>query len=182
MALFPVHQSANRSRIPTGSIFVSLDGCLSPPEVVSQRANRFSFRLAGTTGRWNPTRDPPRFIQSGDQVNIYCHSVGLGPYRHVSSPLVEASPVGSLIRVSVAGKTTRMFVPATQDAFISLDRDLIQQYDNSGLSEADTSTFEKIGCVTACKIEIAENLLTMGPIAKDLKSKKIHITQFRTLS
>lgn len=121
----------DRQHVQDGSILVRSDGRLNSPEVVSEfeDVNRFSFRLAGTTGRWNPARDPPRFIQSGDQANIYCHSVGLGPYRHISSPPAEAS---SVMLDSYSAR--HLSVPVTRIAFESPDRELIRQYDNGQLS------------------------------------------------
>jgi hypothetical protein len=127
-------------------MFVSSDGSLKPPGVNPGDLNRFSFRPAGTTGRWNPSRKPPRVIQSGEQVNIYCHSVGVGPYGSISKPPAEASPV---MYTELSGDPGKLFVPVHPSAFESPDRDLIQKYDKGELSHGDKLAFEKIGLITS---------------------------------
>ncbi len=124
--------------------------------------HRFSFRLAGTTGRWNPLREPPRVIQSGDQVNIYCHSVGVGPYASASKPPAEAS------QVLYAKHDPRKFlVPVHRTAFESPDRDLIIQFDSGKLSASDKAAFEKMGLITTRElapgpIQTVETSRSMG--------------------
>lgn len=127
------------------SMFVSSNGSLKPPGVHPGDLNRFSFRIAGTTGKWNPSRHPPRIIRSGDQVNIYCHSVGVGPYGSISSPPAEASPV---MDTEVSGGPGKIFVPVKRTAFESPDRDLILQYDEGKLAHGDKLAFEKMGLIT----------------------------------
>ena len=108
--------------------------------------HRFSFRLAGSTGKWNPLREPPRVIQSGDQINLYCHSVGVGPYASISKPPAEASPV------VYAKQSKTLFVPVQGSAFDSDDRNLIQQYDNGKLGHHDREAFEKMGLITSDRL------------------------------
>ena len=127
-------------------MFVSSDGSLKPPGVAPGDLNRFSFRPAGTTGKWNPLRKPSRVIQSGEQVNIYCHSVGVGPYGSISKPPAEASPV---IYSELSGDPGKLFVPVQPSAFESPDRDLIQKYDKGELSLGDKLAFEKMGLITS---------------------------------
>lgn len=126
------------------SIFVSSDGSLKPPGVAHEDIYRFSFRLAGTTAKWNPVREPPPIIHSGDQVNLYCHSVGVGPYASTSKPPAEASPV-----LYASNDPRKLFVPVQRTAFESPDRDLIQQFDSGRLSKSDKSADEKMGMITS---------------------------------
>ena len=127
-------------------MFVSSDGSLKHPGVAPGDLNQFSFRPAGTTGKWNPSRKPPRVIQSGEQVNIYCHSVGVGPYGSISKPPAEASPV---MYTEPSRDPGKLFVPVQPSAFESPDRDLIQKYDKGELSHGDKLAFEKIGLITS---------------------------------
>jgi hypothetical protein len=120
---------------------------VKPPGVPPSDTNRFSFRLAGSTGKWNPSRKPPSVIKSGDQVNIYCHSVGVGPYGSISKPPAEASPVKIF---DYQGK--KLWVPVNRVAFGSPDRELIQQYDRGELPQDDKLAFEKMGLITGLSL------------------------------
>ena len=130
-----------------GSIFVSSDGSLKPPGVPPGDTNRFSFRLVGTTGKWNPSRKPPLVLKSGDSVNIYCHSVGVGPYGSIVKPPAEASPVMKYTRLPE--NPVKLFVPVERTAFEYPDRDMIQKYDKGTLSQGNRSAFEKMGLITS---------------------------------
>lgn len=155
-------------------MFVSSDGSLKPPGVAPGDLNRFSFRPAGTTGKWNPSRKPPRVIQSGEQVNIYCHSVGVGPYGSISKPPAEASPV---MYTELSGDPGKLFVPVQPSAFESPDRDLIQKYDKGELSHGDKLAFEKIGLITSRELapgptEVREFTTSVGANVTGLGSYK----------
>lgn len=89
-------------------------------------------------------REPPPIIHSGDQVNLYCHSVGVGPYTSISKPPAEASPV-----LYASNDPRKLFVPVQRTAFENPDRDLIQQFDSGRLSKSDKSAFEKMGMITS---------------------------------
>jgi hypothetical protein len=43
----------------------------------------------------------------------------------------------------------KIFLPVQRSAFENPDRDLIQQYDNSKLSQADASAFKRMGLITS---------------------------------
>jgi hypothetical protein len=127
-------------------MFVSSDGGLEPPEVPPGDINRFSFRRAGATGKWNPSMNPLQILKSGDSVNLYCHSVGVGPYGSILKPPAEASPVKY---TGSRGHPETIFVPVQRTAFETPDRQLIQGYDNGTLSPGDQSAFEKMGLITS---------------------------------
>jgi hypothetical protein len=60
-------------------IFVDDRGKIKPEMVESKlkQVTRFSIRLAGQAGRWRKYNEQPfETIQSGDKVNLYCHSLG----------------------------------------------------------------------------------------------------------
>jgi hypothetical protein len=75
-------------------LFVNSLGQLKPESVAPSDINRFSFRLAGSGGHWKKyDTQPLETLKSGDQVNVYCHSLGVGPYANIENPPRRATPI-----------------------------------------------------------------------------------------
>src|ERR1700742_2586711 len=57
----------------------------------SNRVWRFSLRPSQRVGVWRPQTALVKEdgIQSGDPVNLYCHSLGLGPFATLMKPPVH---------------------------------------------------------------------------------------------
>jgi hypothetical protein len=145
-------------------MFVGSDGSLKPPGIAPGDDNRFSIRMAGTAGKWNPSRNPPQVIHSGDQINLYCHSVGVGPYGSLSASPDEASPV---IRTTTSTGSTKLIVPVHPGSFENPDRNLIQQYDKGTLPLGEKLAFERMGLITARELapgptELVQTTMQVG--------------------
>lgn len=132
-----------------------MTGGLRAQLIPSSDISRFSIRLAGTSGPWNPTRQPPQMIKSGDQVNLYCHSMGLGPYANVSRPPTYASP--ALCDLS---NRSICFVTA-YDSFSPMVRSLITAYDGRSIPAEVRDAFEKMGIISVEEFAPGPNLQTV---------------------
>ena len=114
---------------------ITLDAGPSPGD-----AYRFSFRLAGTRGRWKPTQGSLPVIKSGDQVGLFCHSMGPGPFANVQRPPVIA--VAANVKHGVVAFPIRE---------ISFPSHLIRAYDQHNLEvlrQDEMDAFEKMGIIS----------------------------------
>lgn len=125
-------------------LFVNSNGQLKPEGVEPSDINRFSFRLAGAAGRWKKyDTQPPEILKSGDQVNIYCHSLGIGPYANIEKPPKVASAV-------LYSPHERKFAVNFDDHVNTSEvRSVIQQYDYGTLQRRDRDAFEMKGYLTS---------------------------------
>jgi hypothetical protein len=119
-------------------VFVAIDGKIKNEEH-SAAVCRFSFRKHGKEGAWQPF--PGQAIESGENVNLYCHSVGLGPFSDINSPPAEAALV-------YATSTGKLFVPISSNSKSTRVLDLVRDYDLGTLSDDDASAFEKMGFIS----------------------------------
>jgi hypothetical protein len=103
--------------------------------------NRFSFRLAGELGPWKKhDKQPLQELESGNQVNIYCHSLGVGPYANIENPPTLAVP----IRYSAEERKLAVFVPEEYAKNKGV-RSIVEQYDCGTLAPEDRDAFEEKG-------------------------------------
>ena len=118
------------------------------------------------TGPWNPTRQPPFVIKSGDQVRLYCHSLGLGPFGNIHKPphyacpalLPRAVPEPPLLLGSDLKSYTATSLNSDSIHFVTPTAcsspdvtNLIQAYDARGtgeMSETDRNAFETMGFIS----------------------------------
>jgi hypothetical protein len=136
-------------------IFVAADGTIKD-DTHGRFVCRFSFRRLGEKGAWKPQL-PGQVIKSGESVNLYCHSVGLGPYSDVNSPPAEASPVC----VTPNGKLLVPIPGFTKSAGV---RKLIQDYDLGKLGNDDYyAAFEKMGFVSDASWPLSQFAVTPSP-------------------
>ena len=70
------------------TVYVDSDEGRIHPQKADCGAYRFSFRRPGRKGRWQPSSAP---LHNGDEVYLYCHSLGLGPYPNIEAPPDKAS-------------------------------------------------------------------------------------------
>ena len=131
---------------------------------------RFSFRKDGETGPWRPQRSGLD-IKSGEKVNLYCHSVGLGPFSDCESPPMEAAPV----HVTPDGK---LFVPISSISKSSRTSELIRDYDLGTLSGDDTAAFEKMGLI--CDKSWLPSEVGLSSFSKKWKLPKISISSSKS--
>lgn len=116
------------------------NGQLKPEGVEPSDINRFSFRLAGAAGLWKKhDTQPPEILKSGDQVNIYCHSLGIGPYANIEKPPEIASVV------LYSAHERKFSVDFDDHVNTSEIRTIIQQYDYGILQRRDQDAFERKG-------------------------------------
>ncbi|KAK5048993.1 hypothetical protein LTR84_005415 [Exophiala bonariae] len=74
-------------------MWVNPSGRLKPEtSTVGSYICRWSFRRTTSSGRWTPNQ-PDSEIKDGDQVNLFCHSIGLGSYVDYDRPPSYASRV-----------------------------------------------------------------------------------------
>lgn len=73
-------------------LFVSSGGRLKPESTAGGYICRWSFRRMIAFGRWSPDQ-PDSDIKDGDQVRLFCHSIGLGSYTDYERPPLRASSV-----------------------------------------------------------------------------------------
>jgi hypothetical protein len=83
-------QKAKGYQIP--GLWVNAHGWLKPESSSGAYICRWSFRRVQTTGPWNPQTQPDD-IHDGDQVALYCHSIGFGLYADVNTPPIAAPAV-----------------------------------------------------------------------------------------
>ncbi|OCT47236.1 hypothetical protein CLCR_02283 [Cladophialophora carrionii] len=129
-------------------IFVDEGGKIKPEMVESKlrQVTRFSIRLAGQGGWWRKYNQQPfETIQSGDKVNIYCHSVGVGPYANIEHPPGIATPV------LYSPTERRLLLPASRRTLLNNGnlREILRQYDEGTLPVADRMGFEMKGHLTS---------------------------------
>ena len=107
---------------------------------------RFSLRRARQSGAWDPRPLKPKEIKSGEQVQLFCHSLGLGPFANLDRPPSFASPAKKLHK----GDSIRLvFAPSEEFLLAMLGRlDIISGYDYGSLDVADKEAFEKMGLVS----------------------------------
>lgn len=120
-------------------------GRLKPqrPSIKAGTICRFSIRISGQSGPWQPNSPiHAGQIKSGDTVNLYCHSVGLGPFANDSRPPACASPA------LIAPGSHELVFPLIEDSFSPGTRRLIESYDNNTLSSSEKEAFEKMGFVS----------------------------------
>jgi len=125
-------------------MFVNSLGQLKPEGVAPSDINRFSFRLAGSGGQWKKyDTQPLETLKSGDQVNIYCHSLGVGPYANIESPPRRATP----IRYSPSNRKIAVLL----EDFVQSEstRTIIRNYDCGELSKRDQEVFELKGYLSS---------------------------------
>lgn len=142
----PVHLSTNynlqRDMNPENQftgVFVAPNGTIKD-DTHGKVVCRFSFRRHGEEGAWKPQL-PGQVIKSGESVNLYCHSVGLGPFSDINSPPAEAAPV-------YVTSTGKLLVPISSFTDPTRVRELIQDYELGKLSDNDTAAFEKMGFIS----------------------------------
>ncbi|ETI25420.1 hypothetical protein G647_02193 [Cladophialophora carrionii CBS 160.54] len=129
-------------------IFVDEGGKIKPEMVESKlrQVTRFSIRLAGQEGCWRKYNQQPfETIQSGDKVNLYCHSVGVGPYANIEHPPEIATPV------LYSPTERRLLLPASRRTLLNNGslREILRQYDEGTLPVADRMAFEMKGHLTS---------------------------------
>ncbi len=76
----------------TDNVSASLSNPLQAPASTKLEEASVSLRPAGTTGLWYPGRVPPHEHKSGDDLNVYCHSLGLGSYANLNKPPTQPAP------------------------------------------------------------------------------------------
>jgi hypothetical protein len=119
------------------------------PEMVESKlkqVTRFSIRLAGQADRWRKYNEQPfETIQSGDKINLYCHSLGVGPYANIEDPPAFATPI------LYSPSERRLVLPASRTTLLSNVnlRELLRQYDEGTLTVADRMAFESKGFVAS---------------------------------
>lgn len=85
-------QKAHGFQIP--GLFVNAHGWLKPESSSGGYICRWSLRrVEQAANPWNPRQTPPDYIQDGDQVMLFCHSIGYGPYADVNIPPRKAPAV-----------------------------------------------------------------------------------------
>jgi hypothetical protein len=109
---------------------------------------RFSFRLAGSSGPWLPKVDSPHVLSSGEEVNLYCHSLELGPYRDLKRPPTHASPaVFGLINSDTSiweNRLDSLYFPVSECATYAV-KELAAGYDSGKMTLGDQEAFERMG-------------------------------------
>ena len=125
-------------------IFVDRFGTLKPEHIEDnmKQVTRFSLRLAGQRGSWRGGPGQPfETIQSGDHVNIYCHSLGVGPYARDKYPPTHGVPV----LYSVDDQTLIVHPSSLGFRLDPNNRQIIRQYDEGTLDFAQSEAFERKG-------------------------------------
>lgn len=107
---------------------------------------RFSLRSVTRSGAWKPNlADKDALISDGDEVHLYCHSLGLGPYASLQRPPSFATPA-SYRKRSDEGYDIKVQVhPEYREPFC---QELIRLYDTNKLIPAEQEAFEKMGMVS----------------------------------
>ena len=115
---------------------------------------RFSFRKVGQTGPWRPWSMLDSEIESGDQVHLYSHSLGLGPFANLHQrPPLAASPAFAFASANARG----LIFPIYADTFDPATQQQIQSYDLGEhpnhfvlpvLSPGDREAYEKMGIIS----------------------------------
>ena len=117
---------------------------------------RFSLRKDGSETKWDPFKHSCKF-QNGDFVNIYCHSVGLGPYANLRSPPQIAIPVAW----SKTDKSCLIQIPNLNMGFgapYPQRRILQAEYDTGTMSARDQEVCERTGFI----IDVDSSLATIA--------------------
>lgn len=73
--------------------WVNAHGWLKPETSSGAYICRWSFRRIQAAGPWNPRPTQPDEIHDGDQVTLFCHSIGYGLYADVNMPPINAPAV-----------------------------------------------------------------------------------------
>jgi hypothetical protein len=107
----------------------------------TQDPHVFSLRLAGAAGQWSPSRKI--LLKSGDKVDLYCHSIGLGPYLNPNMPPTCASPA-----LVIKGNERALVFPALSRLDSGGNNDLIDAYNNRTLEAGHKDAFEKMGFIS----------------------------------
>lgn len=125
-----------------------------------QGSCRFSLRHVVSGDRWAPERQ--QIVRSGDQVILYCHSLGIGPFANITRPPEKASP---LMYIG-ADKHIVLPVPRLTD---HRDNDkIISSYDNGTMSAADQEAYERIGVFLTDSVEMSSHdLVAKGIITPE---------------
>jgi len=116
------------------------------PELIENRVKQvtpFSMRFAGDESYWNSHCF--EMIHSGDAVELYCHSLGLGPYSSIAKPPTRALPVlFEIQRLSMGTQFMRFF----RD---EVSGNLRQQHDEDRLSEENMRNISSNGSWSGCR-------------------------------
>ena len=107
---------------------------------------RFSLRKLGQSDAWNPKPITPESIRSGDYVQLFCHSLGLGPFANVNRPPVTASPAH--FRDPCDGDFRELAFHRQEDFLPASAQELLAAYDSGTLQAADTNVFELRGSLS----------------------------------
>ena len=89
---------------------------------------------------WTPQRE--QVIRSGDQVHLYCHSLGLGPYANINRPPQIATPV---MRI---GRDSQIILPIPAVTERDENHRNITAYEKGTLSAIEQEAFERLGMFT----------------------------------
>lgn len=87
-------------------------------------------------------------LSSGEEVNLYCHSLELGPYRDLKRPPTHASPaVFGLINSDTSiweNRLDSLYFPVSECATYAV-KELAAGYDSGKMTLGDQEAFERMG-------------------------------------
>lgn len=158
---------------------MSLDDTESDSDAQDKRANisirpsnnrdcvRFSLRYANRYGQWHPTTDPVGSIASGDEVSLWCHSMGIGPFANVDQSPAFAIPA----RQSTTSKIC--FVDASHSNVLKRP---FPQRQVAGEYDAGTLDNQYRHYVESCGEIIAPVLADPSAAEKESRSKTFNVS------
>ena len=141
---------------------------------------RFSLRKDGTRTKWDPFKHSSKF-QNGDFVNIYCHSVGSGPYANLRNPPHIVIPVVW----SKNDKSCKIQIPSLDSGFgaaYSQVRILQAEYDTGTMSARDQEVCERAEFIIDVDSSLATIASQRPKSTRGLQDKGLPSSGGKTLS